>query len=100
MDRKEYHERLAQIERNYKMAKSALAAECAKSNNPYQGGDIITNGSGTIIIVEKIEWQYGYGDGLPYCVYSGTALKKDLTPRKVRPFRDTIYQSDKIQKLN
>lgn len=100
MDKKEYNERLARIEKEYEKAKEALAIECAKSNNPYQVGDILSNGGSTIIRVDKISYHYGYGGELPYCVYSGMALKKDLTPRKVKPLTGALHQSEKTIKLN
>nr|DAF67732.1 MAG TPA: hypothetical protein [Caudoviricetes sp.] len=53
MTEKEYDDRLSQIEKEYKKAKENLVIECAKSNNPYNIGDIITNGCGIIIKIEK-----------------------------------------------
>jgi len=100
MDKKEYNERLAHIEKEYRKAKEALAIECVKSNNPYKVGDILSNGGSTIIRVDKISYHYGYAGELPYCVYDGIALKKDLTPRKTKPFTGALCQYDKIIKLN
>lgn len=100
MDKKEYYERLAHIEKEYRKAKEALAIECAKCNNPYQVGDILSNGGSTIIRVDKISYRYGCTGELPYCVYDGMALKKDLAPRKVKPLTGALYQFDKIIKLN
>lgn len=99
MTKQEYDERLAVLKKEYDRAKDNIAIEYAKSNNPYIVGDILSNDRGVIIRVDKIAYRYGI-DGMPYCSYSGIALKKDLTPRKTKPFTDTIYQSDKIIKLN
>lgn len=100
MTKQEYEERLAALKKQFEKDKNKLSVEFAKSNNPYKVGDILSSGRGVIIRVEKISYRYSY-DGTPYCVYSGTALKKDLTPRKVSPLTDVICQYDKIiNKLN
>ncbi len=100
MTKQEYDERLAALKKQYEKAKNDLAIEFAKSNNPYKVGDILSNGRRNVTIsVEKITYRYGY-DGTPYCVYHGTALKKDLTPRKVNPLTDAIHQDTDIIKLN
>lgn len=100
MTKQEYDERLAALKKQFEKAKIDLAIEFAKSNNPYKEGDILSNASRKVIIrVEKITFRYSY-DGTPICVYEGPALKKDLTPRKVSPISDAIWQDDKIIKLN
>ncbi len=99
MTKQEYNERLAVLKKQFEKDKNNLAIEFAKSNNTYKVGDILSNDRGVIIRVEKISYRYGV-DGTPYCSFFGTALKKDLTPRKVKPLTDTIYQSNEIIKLN
>lgn len=99
MTKQEYDKRLATIETAYKQSKESLAIEYAKANNPYSIGDIIKNPRGSIIKIESISYRISC-EGVPYCVYKGAALKKDLTPRKVQPLYDTIHQDKDVIKLN
>lgn len=100
MDKNEYNQRLFEIKKRFEEDKKQLAIECAASNNPYSVGDILKDDSGVIILVERILFSYGYGEELPYCVYEGKTLKKDLTPRKVKPFKETVAQMRVVAKLN
>lgn len=75
----EYENRIAEIEKEYVKAKHKLYTEYALSNAKYSVGDIIS-GQGSLILIRKISVTKYIG--LPSAVYSGTELKKDLTPRK------------------
>lgn len=103
MDKEEYKKRKAEMEARHKQEEIDLAIEYAKANNPYKVGDILTNGRTAIIRVERIKYSRGSTWGgyseFPFCVYEGTVLKKDLTPRKVSPFKDGIIQPGVKAKL-
>ncbi len=102
MDKEEYKKRVAEMEARHEKESLDLAIAYAKANNPYSVGDILTDGRATIR-VERIKYSRGSIWGgfteFPFCVYEGTALKKDLTPRKVSPFRDRIIQTNVKAKL-
>jgi len=53
----------------------------AFSNNKISVGDIFKDHMG-YIKVEKIQMTIGSANGIPYCTYYGTILKKDLSPIK------------------
>ncbi len=99
MNKDEYKKRVAEMEARYNKERLALAKAYADANNPYSVGDILTNGT-TIIKVERIRYaqRSGYSE-FPLCIYEGTALKKDLTPRKVQPLRGQLYQTQVKEKL-
>lgn len=103
MDKDEYKKRVAEMEARHKKESDDLAEEYAKANNPYKVGDILTDGGDRTIQVDRIRYSRGTTWGgyseFPFCVYEGLRLKKDLTPRKVSPFRDSIsqpYVKDKL----
>lgn len=100
MTKQEYWTRFNAIQKQFEDNKRELARTCAYSNNPYKVGDIIKDDKGSIIQIERIMYSYGYGDDIPFCVYEGKSLKKDLTPRKVKPLREKLFQSRVIAKLN
>lgn len=77
----EYRKRVIQIEEEAKDKKRQLVREFALANNPYKKGDIITDHNGSLLI-EKLIINWGFGNSLPYCSYSGVELKKDGTPMK------------------
>lgn len=100
MTEKEYWTRFNVIQKQFEDNKRELAKMCADSNNPYKVGDIIKDDKGSIIQIEHIMYSYGYEDDIPFCVYEGISLKKDLTQRKVNPLREKLFQSRVIAKLN
>lgn len=103
MDKDEYKKRVAEMEARHKKESNDLAIEYAKANNPYEVGDILTDGRGTTIQVDRICYSRGTTWGgyseFPFCVYEGALLKKDLTPRKASPLRDSISQPNVKEKL-
>lgn len=86
MEITEYNDRLKQLKEEFEKNKKNLIQECALSNNPYNIGDIITDQLGTIQI-NAILFTTHYDK--PTCVYIGTELKKDLTPKKGSPKRQS-----------
>lgn len=60
-------------------------------NNPYKVGDIFTDHIGSIVI-ENIK---PYCSDEPCCVYYGTELKKDGTPRKDGSKRQAWQSNEK-----
>lgn len=102
MNKDEYKKRVAEMEARHTKEKLDLAKAYADANNPYYVGDILTDGRVTIR-VERIKYSLGSTWGgyseCPFCVYEGTALKKDLTPRKVSPLKDHIIQTQVKEKL-
>ena len=69
-----------------------------KSNNPYSIGDTFTDHIGTIRI-ESIQYSGGSSTSSPCCVYFGSELKKDGTPRKDGSKRKA-WQSNDIKTEN
>lgn len=66
--------------------------EYCDRNNPYKMGDVFTDHIGSIII-ESIKY---YPIDKPCCIYYGTELKKDGTPRKDGSKRQA-WQSNEIK---
>lgn len=79
MTEEEYQKSLKAIEEEYQQKLHSLYHSFARSNAKYSIGDIIGCDSYTIK-VERIKTCKDYG--LPYVVYIGVELKKDLTPKK------------------
>ena len=89
MTYEEYLEKKKAIEYEKNSLIRQLSKEYALNNNPYKIGDTISDRWCTILI-EKIEVSYSFGK--PYCVYSGTKLKKDGTPYK-SGVRESVHQN-------
>lgn len=85
MTKKELEDGLAEIQREARLKELDLKSKYALANNPYKIGDIVTDHYHTV----KIEKIGVYGT---QCVYYGTELKIDLTPKKKQE-NTTIYQS-------
>lgn len=94
MELNEYKKKLSDLTAQFDHDKSQLAKEYAFSNNELKVGDTATDHIGTIMI-EKISYTTGnvWNNVSPECVYFGSELKKDLTPRKDGSKRK-IYQSN------
>jgi len=90
MTKEEYNKKILDLEIELKEQKRKLGREYAFSNNKYSIGDIIKDHKATIRI-EKIQWTNSLSG--PECVYWGTILKKDLTPRKDGK-TDSIFQGN------
>lgn len=93
----EYKIKLKELEDKHALEINALIRDCAFSNNPYQFGDIIQDHR-CIIKIDKIKYGRDFVSNLPTCVYYGSCLKKDLTPKK-NGDREQICQSNIIKKL-
>lgn len=87
---------LKELEEKYRKEQQHINRIFALNNNPYKIGDIITDHSGTLLI-EEIKFKPSYNTELPECVFLGTELKKDGTP-KLRQDKDRrVYQSNIIK---
>lgn len=94
MNKQEYLDKLKDAENVYKAAKNKIYLEYALSNANFKIGDIIER-YGEIILVEKITAgviSFNY----PQPVYSGTLLKKDLTPKKSQE-KSSIYGDENVK---
>jgi hypothetical protein len=93
MDKQEFDKKVKSLRTKFESDKKELALAYAKENNPYKIGDTITDHAGSLII-ERIDYSLTFGNGeYPCCVYSGTELKKDGTPKKNQEGRG-VYQSN------
>lgn len=82
-----FNDRLKEIEDVYRTSKNNLYREYALLNAKFKVGDIITNGTYTILVQEV---DVSKGIGLPEVIYHGIELKNDLTPINNVIFR-TVY---------
>jgi hypothetical protein len=96
MTKEQYEDNLKKINLLFESKKKELIKAFCDSNNPYKIGDVFTDHISSIII-EKIKYDSGFG-AYPACVYFGTVLKKDGTPKKSQEKRNA-WQSNDI-KLN
>ncbi len=90
MTEEEYKKELAYIDEQSLRSKKDLVIKYAMENAKFKIGDIIRDGSETIL-VEKIKASQFMG--LPDTVYVGKALKKDLSPKKSGE-SNTLYQRE------
>ena len=80
MTLEEYKENLKHLNEKFNKDKRDLDTQYALSNKRFLKGDIIKNHNYTILIDEyKLGRDF---NGIPYMVYYGLELKKDLTPKK------------------
>ena len=77
----EYRLRLDSLSKEYEINRRKIMREFAISNNELKVGDIFIDHIGPIQI-ESIRVGFGNLSSLPECVYQGTELKKDYTPKK------------------
>lgn len=92
MNEQEYLDKVADVNKRAEFEKRELKIKFAFSHQEYNVGDIINNGSLSIII-DRVQAGINFASDLPECVYGGFVLKKDLKPRKDKE-RGTIYQGD------
>lgn len=97
MTKEEYLSELSLLRKRAKAKEYLLMEQYAMSNNPYRIGDVIQDHIGSIKI-ESIRAEIEYISKLPACVYLGTEVKKDGSPKK-KSFKRAIYQSNVGQKL-
>lgn len=81
MNKQELEHKLKELQREYELKQKKIMKQFCDANNPYKVGDKFTDHIGSIII-EKIRYSYTTIIGTPSCVYYGTELKKDGTPKK------------------
>ncbi len=82
-------EKLQHVKQIYIDAVKNIQREYALNNNQYKIGDIISDRHGTIIKIDKMNWDKGGIDYkgreiLPFIVYSGVALYKTHKPKTRR----------------
>ncbi len=93
---KNFQIQINEIEEEARVKRVDLARKFAEGNNPYKVGDIITDGSDTLLI-KGWRLHLGFRNELPIMAYYGTELKKDGTP-KIRQNGVYIYQSRLVKK--
>ena len=81
MTKEEFTLEKIQIDKERDEKYTSLCSKYATIHNPYKVGDIVKDHVGSVKI-EKISFTIQYGTNIPYCIYFGLELKKDLTPRK------------------
>ncbi len=99
MEAEEFKTQLKKLEDDHAKAKKDLQVKFGLESAKFERGDIIKNNTHTIRI-NRIQVLIHSSD-LPEPVYSGPALKKDLTPMKNGNI-ETIYghrQVELVQKL-
>lgn len=97
MEKLAYEQKLVELRERHKQEISTLKREYAHANSPYKIGDIIQDNSNNIIKIEKLNVSFEPNDHVE-CVYLGTELKKDLTPKKSGK-KINIWQSYIVKKL-
>ena len=93
MTHDEYLLEVKAIEQEKYEALQDLMKRFTIANNPHKKGDIVSDGTDTIVI-ESITYYVG---NKPCAVYFGTCLKKDGTPRKDGK-KAKVYQSKLVKK--
>lgn len=93
MTKLELEKELNIIDLEYNLEKKKAINKYCDANNPYKVGDIFTDHIGSIKI-EKIMYDYSLS---LCCVYFGSELKKDGTPRKDGNKRNA-WQTNSISK--
>ena len=96
MTHDEYLLELKSIEKEKFEALQDLMERFIIANNPHKKGDIVSDGTDTIVI-ETIMCHAGMYQNKPCAVYFGTCLKKDGTPRKDGK-KAKVYQSNLVKK--
>jgi len=96
MDIIELKKKIVEIEIEFSEKKRSLIVDYLQANNTYKVGDNFTDHIGSIKI-EKILFDTRMTHSNPSCVYHGTELKKDGTPKK-NPKTRNAYQFNEIKK--
>ena len=92
MDKETLDQKLEQLQKEFLTKKKEVIRQYCDARNPYKVGDKFTDHLGTIMI-ESIAYTYGNDFG---CVYFGTELKKDGTPRKDNSKRNAWQSNERI----
>ena|ERR1700741_1393616 len=93
----DYFSAKKKLDDKFKQDIQELSVKFAFANNPFQEGDIITDGITTIEIF-SISVMISQAK-LPFCVYKGKQLTTNLTYRKGGTHNVEIYQSRKLKKI-
>ena len=92
MTKQELEQKLKELQQDYELKQKEVIRQFCDANNPYKVGDKFTDHIGTIII-EKIRYSYTL-TRIPACVYFGSELKKDGTPKKNKSRRNAWQLND------
>jgi hypothetical protein len=95
MTKETLDQELALLLVGYEESKKQLIKRYCIANNPYKVGDVFTDRIGSIKI-QVIKYSAGGILGGPCCVYFGTELKKDGTPKKNGAVR-CAYQINEVK---
>ena len=88
MTKSEYATALKDLEKEYRERQNRIHIEYAMSNNPYNVGDVLTDGFNTIKVIKIRVSAFG---SVPQCVYEGVRLTKKFAPYKTGETA-SIYQ--------
>jgi hypothetical protein len=91
MNEAEYNAKLTELRDKSNKAENDLILEYALSQAQYKVGDIISDLTDKIILIDKINGSRSYGVVVP--VYYGICLRKDLKPMK-KEIRGAIYHGN------
>lgn len=92
----EYKHKMQVIETEYLQSKKKLYIDYAAAQRKYKIGDVIKNGNGVIIQIQKFGTSILFS--LPQPTYIGRELKKDLHPKKNGDIK-TIYGNKGVELL-
>jgi hypothetical protein len=96
MTQSEYKHKMQVIETEYLQAKKQLYIDYATSHRKYKVGDVIKDGLGTIIEVQRYGTSVTFS--LPKPTYIGRELRRDLVPKKNGDI-GTIYGNEDVELL-
>lgn len=96
MNKDELNKKFEELDKELQKAKYALIKEYCDSNNPYKIGDVITDSHGSIRITCMERYAKAWTKEDYYCVYGGTPLNKDGSPKKRDVYRE-IWQNNVIK---
>lgn len=97
MTNEEYWEKKEEIDKEFLRKKRELDVEFCLSHNDIKIGDIVSDGS-TTIVVEKIRVHPSWGSGLPYVYFEGTRLTRKLEPFKSKEIGTVFTVKNIIRK--
>lgn len=93
MTKQDLNNKLKELQQEYELKQKEVIREFCDTNNPYKVGDNFTDHIGSII-VEKISYSYSSTLSTPCCIYFGTELKKDGSPKKNNNKRQAWQSND------
>ena len=95
MTREELDVKLGALKTQFEDDTDNLMREYADANNPYVIGDVVQDHIGRLKITAINYYLHSHYD-TPCCIYYGSDLKKDGTP-KIRQTNRGVYQVDIIE---